>query len=151
LPCTNEYACARGSKCSTNKTCQRARSAGELCRPDQIVEYPCAGDLRCHGSTNLCTPPGGAGAPCNRDGDCASYICGGDGRCRAKPQLGEPCIDAGNLSECALGLSCKVDGKCGPKGDTNAPCEDLREGVGHTDMDCRTGLVCVPQMPGSSS
>jgi hypothetical protein len=123
--------------------CRADLAAGDPCALDDQCPAPLVcGDGRCRGLQGALGESCYAPAPwtcqdglaCLENGAAISL-----GTCAPLRALGETCSAS---DQCADGLVCRVEGRCGVPGSLGAPCAVPAVGIAW-DGECATGLQCV--------
>jgi len=144
--------CSAVSTAATGQPC--GTQAAAACGPTDF----------CHPTKSVCAPKAsivyaGQGEPCDFDQD-PVVGCQGDlvcarpstattqGTCQPIPQLGEPCVIAGDITgsrPCAMGLACNaISGSCQPDHLCGTVICDLTSSFCRTSLDPMAGPECVP-------
>jgi hypothetical protein len=124
----------QGSVCEYQSECQ----PGFVCSPSNLDDLS---------QPYVCLPEGERGAPCISDSQCHSdlFCVGvGDRRCGDLMPLGGECLYS---SECDLGLSCSLLGKCAQVVGLGATCDELH--VCSIDLGCSFSTktcVAIPKI-----
>jgi hypothetical protein len=141
--------CVSGAWCG-NGTCEPSPwpspNVGQACSSDNAYCQTGYCDLGDGGTTGVCRPPPGLGAPCANGYLCDPALTCANGICQGPPAAGEPC--SGNFGlACRPGDYCDMSGSCQPQAQLGAPCDRSVQMPTCAEGTCDATGHCAPLLP----